>query len=80
MSEAIHVSVGAGPGKYDRECTEARESARAGGAILMILSGDRGDGLAVQVPREILVSLPALLRSVADGVEKELRGGKRNAN
>jgi hypothetical protein len=61
--------VGIGAGKYDPECTAARESAKAAGVLLMVIAGDRGHGFSVQADMQVLLQLPGLLRSVADDIE-----------
>jgi len=58
-----------GPGKYDALCTEAREKAKAQGAVLMILEGEQGWGFSVQVTPIDLLLLPRVLRHIADKIE-----------
>jgi len=58
-----------GPGKYDELCTKVRTEAKAGGVVLIVLRGDRGDGFSVQGPGEMVFVLPAILRQVADDIE-----------
>jgi hypothetical protein len=64
-----------GPGKYDAICTLAREQAEAEAALLLILGGNKGSGFSVQVQVQanmvLLRALPALLRDVADQIEKD---------
>jgi hypothetical protein len=64
-----------GPGKYDAICTQAREQAEAEAALLVILGGNKGSGFSVQVQVHanmvLLRALPALLRDVADQIEKD---------
>ena len=69
-----------GPGEYDAECTAARESAGAPIAILIIIGGDRGNGFSAQFitdvpgkPPKELAAVPALLRDVADQIERDQR-------
>lgn len=64
-----------GPGKYDDLCTVVRDSAKADAAIVIIHGGERGNGFSVQGPFEFALSLPAILRSVADNIEETMRGG-----
>jgi hypothetical protein len=59
-----------GPGKYDAVCTAARERAKSLGAVLIILSGEFGNGFSVQAPPEFTAHLPAVLRSMADEIER----------
>jgi hypothetical protein len=62
-----------GPGKYDAEATTARESTSAVGVVLMVWDGIRGSGFAVQVPADILITLPQWLRDTADQIEQQLK-------
>ena len=64
-----------GPGKYDSELTAACKSADADSGILIILGGDRGSGFSVQATLDVIVSMPDLLRKLADEVEQDLAGG-----
>jgi hypothetical protein len=64
-----------GAGKYDELCTAARESARAKGAILIIMEGGRGSGFSVQGPLEITLRLPGTLRWLADQIETDYEQG-----
>lgn len=61
-----------GPGKYDAECTQVRESTNAAGVVLIVLDGDRGHGFSTQAPLGLLVGLPGLLRSLADQIEGDM--------
>lgn len=62
-----------GPGKYDELCTLAREAAEAKAAVLILLSGNRGNGFSVQAPPEFTLKLPHVLRDMADQIERDLR-------
>jgi hypothetical protein len=65
-----------GPGKYDEIATGAREAAGAQAVILIVLGGVHGSGFSVQaVGEDISTRLPALLRTIADGIESDLKGG-----
>ncbi len=71
------------PGKYDPECTAAREACDADGALLIVIGGDRGDGFAAQLPGPLVKPVIAILREVADQMEeaaelKKRMGSKRN--
>ena len=68
-----------GPGNYDAECTAARLSAKAQGAILIIFDGARGGGFSVQWPAHLLVPLPRVLRQIADSIEQETAQHERAA-
>jgi hypothetical protein len=59
-----------GPGKYDDLCTKLRTEAKAAGVLLVVLRGDRGDGFSAQGPPEMLLTLAAMLRHVADEIEQ----------
>lgn len=63
-----------GPGKYDKEASEVMEGTGAAGIVLVIANGDRGDGFSVQGPLSLLVTLPSMLREVADTVEADVKG------
>ena len=58
-----------GPGKYDDEATWVRERAKASGVILIVIGGDRGQGFACQATLEVTLSLPTMLRDIADQIE-----------
>jgi len=61
-----------GPGKYDDICTMAREQAKADGAIVIIINGERGMGFSCQGNAETLMMLPSLLESVARQIRKDV--------
>ena len=58
----------AGPGKYDRYCTEVRVRTGAEAVVLIILNGDRGSGFSVQAQGQELppAALADLLQRVID--------------
>jgi len=58
-----------GPGKYDKECTVARESTHAEGVIMIVLNGDRGCGFSAQASPGVLAVMVDLLRNTADQLE-----------
>jgi hypothetical protein len=60
-----------GPGKYDDEVTWVRERTHAAGVILIVLGGDKGAGFAVQATPEVVLDLPATLRTIADQIEAD---------
>lgn len=62
-----------GPGKYETETSIVRELTRARGVVLMVIDGHRGSGFSAQLPPELLASLPAALREVADQIEADAR-------
>ena len=59
-----------GPGKYDRECTEIREKTKAHGVLLMVFGGVKGEGFSCQASPEITLSLPQILRCIANDIEE----------
>ena len=60
-----------GPGKYDEECTTAREATKAEGALLLVFNGNKGSGFSAQIPTKWLLKIPVILRSVADQIEAD---------
>jgi len=63
-----------GPGKYDGAATAAREDTQALGVILIVFQGKDGHGFSAQLPPEILLTVPAILRNVADQIERSAIG------
>jgi hypothetical protein len=63
-----------GPGKYDDLCTAAREATTADGIILIVLGGTKGSGFSVQGTLRVQVTLPKILRQIADQIETDLTG------
>ena len=61
------------PGKYDDLCTEARLKAKAHGAILIILGGDKGFGFSVQMPEKAIAGLPAILETLAAEIRRDIK-------
>jgi hypothetical protein len=62
----------AGPGKYDDECTLVRERLKARGVVLLVAGGKHGDGFSAQVVGQDLLSLPSVLRTMADAIERDV--------
>ena len=58
-----------GPGKYDDLCTKIRREAKAVGAAVIIVQGAHGNGFSVQMPLELTLVLPRILREMADEIE-----------
>jgi hypothetical protein len=59
-----------GPGKYDYIATEARKLAGlgpedGGGAIVIIVGGNKGNGFACQTDAATLLTLPDMLEFMA---------------
>jgi hypothetical protein len=69
-----------GPGKYDDIfCTQAREAAKAGCALLIILDGERGHGFSVQFTDPSYAQrLPAILRDIAKRIERDAQQGPKS--
>lgn len=63
-----------GPGKYDHVCTLVRSTAGAEGVAVIVINGHAGNGYSVQAPLDVLSALPALLRRMADEIEREHAG------
>lgn len=61
-----------GAGKYDAEATMVQESAKASAVLLIVIGGDRGAGFSCQATADVLVNLPAMLRSIADQLEGDI--------
>jgi hypothetical protein len=59
-----------GPGKYDDETTLIREKLGAEGVILVVFKGKKGSGLSCQADLDVTLRLPAILREVAEKIEK----------
>lgn len=62
-----------GPGKYDTLATMVREATAAAGVVLIVIDGAQGGGFSVQATAAVTLRLPTLLRTLADGVESDLR-------
>lgn len=65
-----------GPGKYDAQCTAARLSAEADGAILIIVNGLAGSGFSCQAEPQVLVKLPAILENLAAQIRADMQSGE----
>lgn len=63
-----------GPGKYDKETTAVRESTQAAGVLVIVFGGKDGHGFSAQLPLELLLTVPAILRDVADQIDKSAAG------
>ena len=60
-----------GPGRYDREASAARASAEALGVLLIVFGGHDGNGFSAQLPLDLLLTVPAILRQLADRIERQ---------
>jgi len=60
------------PGKYDADCTTARQATGAQACLLIILDGYLGTGFSVQCTHPgYVIALPEVLRAVADKIEAQ---------
>lgn len=60
-----------GASKYDAECAAALESAKAKLVLLMVIEGDRGNGISCRGYASLMQGIPAMLREYADKLERE---------
>lgn len=61
-----------GPGKYDTIATKARTEAQAKGVLLIVFGGKDGGGFSAQLPADILITIPDILRDVARQIELQM--------
>jgi len=63
-----------GPGKYDKECEDARAKTSADAVLLIVLGGDRGSGFSATFAGsagvEAMARLPGILRDTARQIEE----------
>lgn len=59
-----------GPGKYDELATEVRTKAKAEGVLVLIVNGVRGSGFSAQLSLDLTLTLPAILRDIANQIEE----------
>jgi len=62
------------PGKYDDVCEVARELVgvtpdTGGGVLLIVIGGNKGGGFSVQADLLTVLTIPKLLRNIADDIE-----------
>jgi len=68
-----------GPGRYNEECTELRERLQASGIILAVVGGSKGNGFSLQfVAGPETAAMPAILRRIAEQIEKDLSPNPQN--
>jgi hypothetical protein len=60
-----------GPGKYNAALSAAREQFNLGNAVLIVFDGPAGPGFEVQALPEIVRAMPAMLRYMADEIERD---------
>ena len=68
----------AGPGKYDAEASFVQARTQAQGVLLIILEGTKGNGFSIatfdiQATLEITLSLPKLLREMANQIDADIK-------
>jgi len=67
------MQLAEGPGKYDELATYVRTAAQARGVVLILVDGNLGSGFSVQVNSDLRLTLPVLLRRIADDIEEDTR-------
>jgi len=60
-----------GEGKYDELASLVRERAKAQGAAVIIVGGNKGHGFSCQLTAEAIKAFPGMLRKMADEIEKD---------
>jgi hypothetical protein len=60
-----------GPGKYDDLASHVRGVAEADGVLLLVINGTRGSGFSAQLPLALTLSLPEILRDIADQIDQK---------
>jgi hypothetical protein len=64
-----------GPGTYDDAATVVRVATSAQAVVVIVFRGDRGSGFSIQMEQGLALpdlKLPALLRSIATEIEKDM--------
>jgi len=56
---------------YDNWCTKVREGTKSSGVILIVFGGEAGSGFSMQATPELTMALPAILRNVADQIDRD---------
>lgn len=64
-----------GPGAYDNLCTYVREQAKAQGAIVIVLGGEKGQGFSMQADAITTLTVPDILERVAKEIRASFRSG-----
>jgi hypothetical protein len=59
-----------GPGKYDDEATEVRTKTLADGVLLLVINGAQGSGFSAQLPLDLTLKLPQILRDLAKQIDE----------
>lgn len=61
-----------GSGNYHAECSAVLETTQATAVVLIVAGGTKGSGFSVQAPRDLLPSLPGILRDLANQIATDL--------
>lgn len=62
-----------GPGKYDAEAMLVHERTKAHATIVIVIGGEKGPGFSVVADELTVMSLPAILRSMANQLDADIR-------
>ena len=62
-----------GPGRYDDLCTYVREKAKADGAIIIVIRGEKGGGFSCQADAATTLALPDILENMARQIRDSLK-------
>jgi hypothetical protein len=60
-----------GASKYDGECQALQEATSGKLVLIMIVDGNKGNGIACRGLPSLIVQVPQLLRQYADQLERE---------
>ncbi len=60
-----------GPGRYDAIASYVRDETAAAGVVLIVMGGTKGSGFSAQIPPEMFLTLPTILRDVARQLERD---------
>lgn len=64
------------PGKYDDECQRFRNELVAEGVLLVVANGKKGSGASCQSSMQCMEAMPAVLRLMADELERDVKEAK----
>jgi hypothetical protein len=64
-----------GPGKYDQFATYVRVHTEAAAVVVIVIDGNKGEGFSVQADETVVLKLPAMLRALADEMDRDLKSG-----
>lgn len=67
-----------GPGKYNKETTELRLKLKAKAIFVAVIDGEQGHGFSLQSEPGYTAALPAVLRKIAETIEKDLQPNPQN--